>query len=923
MTQPSTPTLTPVVGVPATITNLALLRGQATFDGPYLGGPVGAGIGSIPFEWDTTSGGWKNSNTDGPLELPLARTDVPAAIKPQGWLYIDLTWVDEAGRRQSEQLRFRPAAGDDGQLDLTRDQDPEAYTTTASLLALTAGAEQAAAAANAAAGRVDDAILDLEAERQAVADIIADTAQTEAQLLALDASLRSAANITHYADDSERTAAAPANGTWARTATTGAYHRREGSAWVFKGFSGGGNPDAARTQIITTTALPAPTDSHQIALSATTDDLYIDADGAWQRLDWQQIVPDRAAAVGYNEGLIHHMVTDGGGVFYDRVAQLTLLHVRMREATLATNGDGSVGGVLKAGRRASFGTANTTSNSTTAGYVSTYNPAGPYSYDALSRVSKTAGTVICKGISLNVEIANAKSFVALRTPNYYAILGRSSTRAISLDLSGPGGTASYGAIEKGATGLYNWGVQPEAGHNIAMSYGAYMSAFVDSPYCTPNATTPARPDLGTEQIGNIFLGARDGGGRYSEAAFSEALIFDRQLTPSRIREIMGARSRDVRVTIKPPSGVKFGFEVNASNQYHPGNIAPRDSRYLTRLCGQFRGVKTVRYGVAWKDIEPTQGAAYYWEAVDVKLTEARALGIPDADIVMCLYDAPTWAAVGDSRRPADTSAGGPFAAFVAAFAARYPGVTIEPWNEPNLSKYWLTTAEAAAWPTAAYSSSDGTLRALTTTHAQAFMAVQARAYAVIKSINPAQQVALAPLSWAAFYGYAYDYLTDCAAYGDGSGYCDSLGLHVGNESLNLLNEIDSFRSHADLYPAFRGKKIIISELYGFNRLNNGPKWPALLPQELRSAYSTLNALDIVFAHGDRLGVSHVHLFEIASFQTNPLNNNYGMTWDSQRAANGSSTLKWTVAGLAVRRYLETSPWLTPIGAAYPPLPTAY
>ncbi|OWL98979.1 hypothetical protein CBQ26_00535 [Deinococcus indicus] len=167
------------MGVPATITNLATLRGQATFDGPYLGGPVGAGIGSIPFEWDTASSGWKNSNTDGPLELPLARGDVLAAAKPQGWLYIDLTWTDEAGRRQSEQLRFRPAAGEDGTLDLTRDQDPEAYTTTASLQALTADAEQAAAAANTAAGRVNDAILDLSAERQAVADIIADTAQQQ------------------------------------------------------------------------------------------------------------------------------------------------------------------------------------------------------------------------------------------------------------------------------------------------------------------------------------------------------------------------------------------------------------------------------------------------------------------------------------------------------------------------------------------------------------------------------------------------------------------------------------------------------------------------------------------------------------------------------------------------------------------------
>lgn len=137
MTQPS-PTLTPVVGAPSTITRRAQLTGIITYDGPYQGGSVGAGLGSVPIAWDATlgggAGGWRNTNTNAALTLPLARADVTGASAPTGQLVIDLTWVDESGVRQSDQLRMKPIAGADGVLDLTRDQTPTAVVATPDLV---------------------------------------------------------------------------------------------------------------------------------------------------------------------------------------------------------------------------------------------------------------------------------------------------------------------------------------------------------------------------------------------------------------------------------------------------------------------------------------------------------------------------------------------------------------------------------------------------------------------------------------------------------------------------------------------------------------------------------------------------------------------------------------------------------------------
>lgn len=187
MTQPS-PTLTPVVGAPSTITRRAQLTGIITYDGPYQGGSVGAGLGSVPIAWDATlgggAGGWKNTNTNAALTLPLARADVTGASAPTGQLVIDLTWVDESGVRQSDQLRLKPIAGADGVLDLTRDQTPTAVVATPDLV----NAVQQAAQIPARLAEVDAAVEAVNAEW---ADTKSDIAQAQA-----DNDARQAANDT-------------------------------------------------------------------------------------------------------------------------------------------------------------------------------------------------------------------------------------------------------------------------------------------------------------------------------------------------------------------------------------------------------------------------------------------------------------------------------------------------------------------------------------------------------------------------------------------------------------------------------------------------------------------------------------------------------------------------------------------------------
>ncbi|MFT2719747.1 polysaccharide deacetylase family protein [Deinococcus sp. A31D244] len=75
-----------------------------------------------------------------------------------------------------------------GELDITVDPNPATVVAAQTLIDLITGADVARTQAEEAAQRVNDAILDLSAERQAVADSVADTAQSE-QLRAQQQSL--------------------------------------------------------------------------------------------------------------------------------------------------------------------------------------------------------------------------------------------------------------------------------------------------------------------------------------------------------------------------------------------------------------------------------------------------------------------------------------------------------------------------------------------------------------------------------------------------------------------------------------------------------------------------------------------------------------------------------------------------------------
>jgi len=149
------PVLTPVIGVPSTIppSKLSTLTGIASYDGPYIGGATGLGLGQTPFKYDTDSSGYVTLDTPAvPLALPLARGDIVGSSGAKGWLLIDLTWQGLDGSRQTKRLTLRPQAGSTQTLDLTVDQAPLAYTTPQSLLDLIARATTAAARAEVARG---------------------------------------------------------------------------------------------------------------------------------------------------------------------------------------------------------------------------------------------------------------------------------------------------------------------------------------------------------------------------------------------------------------------------------------------------------------------------------------------------------------------------------------------------------------------------------------------------------------------------------------------------------------------------------------------------------------------------------------------------------------------------------------------------
>ncbi len=132
--------------------------------------------------------------------------------------------------------------------------------------------------------------------------------------------------------------------------------------------------------------------------------------------------------------------------------------------------------------------------------------------------------------------------------------------------------------------------------------------------------------------------------------------------------------------------VQYGVQDDAWLQYGPGTLADR----LDRL--QSLGAGIVRVTLDWRAAEPSRGEED-WSAIAPILQ-----GLHDRHIavLLTLYGTPGWANGGRTENWAPTSSG-PFAAFAAAAAKRFPFVKRwEIWNEPN-QRRWLRPTSAAVY----------------------------------------------------------------------------------------------------------------------------------------------------------------------------------------------------------------------------------
>jgi hypothetical protein len=129
-------------------------------------------------------------------------------------------------------------------------------------------------------------------------------------------------------------------------------------------------------------------------------------------------------------------------------------------------------------------------------------------------------------------------------------------------------------------------------------------------------------------------------------------------------------------------GVQYGVQDDAWLQDGPGTL-DRRLDFIQEL-----GVTTVRFGIHWDKVAPTQPAralasndpAYRWTSIDAILQGLHARGIAP---LVTLYGTAPWANGGQKPNVAPTSSS-TFGDFAYAAAKRYPFVlkwTI--WNEPN------------------------------------------------------------------------------------------------------------------------------------------------------------------------------------------------------------------------------------------------
>ncbi len=159
------------------------------------------------------------------------------------------------------------------------------------------------------------------------------------------------------------------------------------------------------------------------------------------------------------------------------------------------------------------------------------------------------------------------------------------------------------------------------------------------------------------------------------------------------------------------------------------------------------GVRWTRLAIQWREAEPEKGKYNEWwlneygKAIDM----ARAAG---QHVIVMIDSAPAWASGSTSsnapRDPQD------FARFISTVAARYAGKVDawEVWNEQNLSRFWSSGPNPAA-----------------------YAALLRAAYPAVKAADPNAKVVFGGTS-----GNDYEFLAGAYAAG-AKGYFDVLGTH--------------------------------------------------------------------------------------------------------------------------------------------------
>ncbi|MDX6605634.1 MAG: polysaccharide biosynthesis protein PslG [Solirubrobacterales bacterium] len=160
------------------------------------------------------------------------------------------------------------------------------------------------------------------------------------------------------------------------------------------------------------------------------------------------------------------------------------------------------------------------------------------------------------------------------------------------------------------------------------------------------------------------------------------------------------------------------------------------------------GVRWTRIGLGWHDMEPSKGSYSSWnlQDEDAAVAAARAAGVK---VILDVIETPQWAS-GSTNKYAAPRNPQDLADFMSFIANRYKGQVqaYEIWNEENISRFWPSGPDAAAYTQLLKAS-----------------------YPAIKAADPSAQVVFGGVS-------TNDYHYIEAAYAAGAkGYFDVMGVH--------------------------------------------------------------------------------------------------------------------------------------------------